>query len=100
MATKLSQTFSWQGEVGAHFDVRVNGDGAQIGTTFLTYDAGPSTSVNVGDLLASIDFAVTGINFTLAVRSKLPDGTLPSAYSSPIAIHIRGFAVPTGLVIT
>ena len=98
MNVQLNQTLSWTGNAGAHYDVRVKNGG---GSVILTRDNGSVNSVLLSDLFAGVDFATEGTFFNISVRSKLSDGSFPSAWSSELSVTVTGgFDVPTGLVVT
>lgn len=95
MLVQLNQTFSWTGDVGAHFEVLVN---KTAGGVFVkTVQNGTANSILLSDLFSGVDFATEGTAFDLHVRSTLADGSLPSAWSTALQITVGGFGVPTGL---
>ena len=94
MDVTLSNTLSWDPIIGAEFQVRVlNVTGAPIGSIV---ENGTVNSIGIVALLSGLP----GNTYKFQVRSILPGGGLPSAWSAEIVVTLVGFPVPTGLVIT
>lgn len=92
MNATLGQSVVWNAVTGAHYDVALYDN---TDAFIKSVDTGATPSIVVGDLVAG----QTGTIFLVRVRSKNPDGSLPSAWSAPISITIVGFAVPDGLTV-
>ena len=93
MKVTLASIFSWDAVVGANFDIRILDGG---GTTIQTItDVGSATSY---PLAAALTGQAAG-GYTLQVRTKNPDGSLPSAWSE-LNVILVGFPAPTGLTVS
>lgn len=93
MNVTLNSVLGWDAIPGALFQVQVK-DGVDA-VQVAAYDVGADNFVTVGDLLAGL----SGTSFKFAVRSVLPGGVLPSAWSPDLSVTLIGFPVPANLTI-
>lgn len=85
---------TWNLIAGAHYDViLLDANPGSLLTPPGTVDVGATNEVAVSALLGSRSAGT----YYVRVRSKNPDGSLPSAYSVAVEFTYAGFAVPDGI---